>query len=383
VQKTLRVIILGSTGSVGRQAVDVAKNYPERIQVLALAAHSNLSLLCEQANELGVRDVALATRCSPQPDIPKDLRLGFGTSYIAQLIERDDVDVVLNAIVGVAGLKASFATLKAGKRLALANKESLVVGGDILMPLAAPGQILPVDSEHSALYQCLVGEDVQSVCQLWLTASGGPFRGWDRKQLAAIDATQALTHPTWQMGPKITIDSATLMNKGLEIIEAHHLFAIPYSNICVVVHPQSIIHSLVAFSDGSFKAQLGLPDMRLPIQYALSHPRRWPTPHQKPLDLTTLMSLDFQPPDTETFGCLKLARVAGEQGGTCPTALNAANEFAVAAFLDGKIGFLDIERIVERCLEQHDRKPATSIEQLLDVDNVTREQARRFIRYTV
>jgi 1-deoxy-D-xylulose-5-phosphate reductoisomerase len=240
-----------------------------------------------------------------------------------------------------------------------------------------PGQLLPVDSEHAALFQCLVGEDPAEVAKLWITASGGPFRGKKRSELASVTRDQALAHPNWVMGAKISIDSATLMNKGLEVIEAHHLFAKPYSNIKVVQHPQSCIHSLVEYVDGSFKAHLGVTDMRVPIQYALSYPERWPAAFEASLDLCQLGTLDFSAPDTDTFGCLRLAREAGEAGGTLPCVLNAANEIAVAAFLASQIGFLDIERIVESCLEDHNRVEAQSIEQLLAIDAETRSKATR------
>jgi 1-deoxy-D-xylulose-5-phosphate reductoisomerase len=362
----IKLVVLGSTGSIGRQTVAIAEHYADRIEVVALAAHSNAQLLQEQAVRLNVPTTALAAT--------------HGSAAVVELAGCTDADIVLNAMVGAAGLEASYAALKAGKRLALANKESLVVGGELLMPLATPQTLLPVDSEHSAIYQCLLGESQQEVEKLWITASGGPFRGYSREQLATVTVEQALAHPTWQMGPKITIDSATLMNKGLEVIEAYHLFAINYSNIKVVVHPQSCIHSLVAYNDGSIKAHLGVTNMSIPIQFALSYPQRWDASIPAQLDLTQLQDLTFQSPDMQNFGCLSLARIAGAIGGTLPAVLNAANEVAVAAFLDHRCGFLDIEATVERTLEKHEHQPVESIEQLIEVDSWARQQAAYFLR---
>jgi len=362
----LKVVILGSTGSIGSQAVEICANYADLIEVVALASYSNKELLTSQAALLGVTRTVLV-----KADGPKAL---------VELAGLDEPDLVLNALVGAAGVEASFTALKAGKTLALANKESLVVAGDILMPLAKPNQLLPVDSEHAALFQCLTGEDPAEVANLWITGSGGPFRGRKRSSLVGVSREEALAHPNWSMGAKISIDSATLMNKGLEIIEAHHLFAKPYSKIRTVQHPQSCVHSLVEYVDGSFKAHLGVTDMRIPIQYALSYPRRWPAAFESAtLDLTQLGSLDFSALDSEAFGCLRLAREAGEAGGTLPCVLNAANEVAVAAFLESRIGFLDIERVVETCLEKHRRQDAESIEQLLAVDSETRAKAERLL----
>ena len=358
----LTVVILGSTGSIGCQAVEICQQYSDHIEVLGLAAYSNESLLAEQAARLGVSDTVLAR--------------DDGAQAVVELAAHHSATLVLNAMVGAAGLASSYAALKAGKVLALANKESLVVAGELLMPLAQPGKLLPVDSEHSALFQCLLGEQGTEVANLWITASGGPFRGLKKNELAQVTTDQALAHPNWQMGAKISIDSSTLMNKGLEVIEAHHLFAIPYSNIKVVQHPQSCVHSLVEYVDGSFKAHLGVTDMRIPIQYAFSYPQRWPAVFETAsLNLCELGALDFSAPDTETFGCLRLALEAGEAGGTLPCVLNAANEVAVAAFLEKRIDFLDIERVVGECLEQHSREDVHSIEQLLAVDAETRVKA--------
>ena len=287
---------------------------------------------------------------------------------------------MVNALVGAAGLRASYETLAAGKVLALANKESLVVGGDLIMPMAtAPGMLMPIDSEHGAIYQCLIGEDPREVTRLWVTASGGPFRGMKKEELAHITPAQALKHPTWNMGAKITIDSSTLMNKGLEVIEAHHLFHVPYDRINVVVQPHSAIHSMVEFSDGSVKAHLGTTDMRIPIQYALSWPERWDAPVE-PLDFTKLGSLQFDAPDTDTFRCLALAREAGARGGTLPCVMNAANEVAVAAFLAEEGSYLGIAACVEAVMQAHDVQVVESLDQLEEIDAWARAKARMCIR---
>ncbi|MEG0759807.1 MAG: 1-deoxy-D-xylulose-5-phosphate reductoisomerase, partial [Raoultibacter sp.] len=286
--------------------------------------------------------------------------------------------IVDNALEGAAGFRTSYETLRAGKVLALANKESLVVGGDLIMPMATHETLLPIDSEHGAIYQCLLGESMDEVRKLWVTASGGPFRGKTRDDLRDITPENALAHPTWNMGAKISIDSSTLMNKGLEIIEAHHLFAMSYDRIEVVVQPQSAIHSMVEFSDGSVKAHLGTTDMRIPIQFALSHPERWEAP-VKPLDFRTLGSLEFAAPDTETFRCLALARKAGETGGTLPCAMNAANEVAVAAFLAKRCAYLDIAACVEAVMDLHEPQQVESIEQLEQVDAWARDAAETFL----
>jgi len=375
VSAPVRVALLGSTGSIGRQTLDVAARHPDRVRVVALAAHSNAALLAQQARAFGVRDLALA---APGAAAAASADLGApvaeGPDAVAALAEHPDADVVVNALVGAAGLRATVKALRADKTLALANKESLVVGGELVMALARPGRLLPVDSEHSAIFQCLLGEPREDVTRIWLTASGGPFRNRTRAELEEVTAADALKHPTWAMGPKITIDSATLMNKGLEIIEAHHLFGLGFDDITVLVHPQSVIHSMVEYADGSVKAHLGTTDMRIPIQYALSHPRRWEAPVE-PLDFRALSGLTFGAPDADTFRCLPLAIEAGKQGGTAPAALNAANEVAVAAFLAGRCGFLDIERTVEGVLGAHTWEPLVSLDQVEAVDSWARERA--------
>ena len=376
----LRVAVLGSTGSIGRQTLDIAARYPDRLRIVALAANRSGDVLAAQARQLGVRCAAVgdAGYAPCEADLPVGATCGTGPEAVVALASSDDVDVVVNALVGAAGLRASEAALRAGKRLALANKESLVVGGELLMPLAAPGQLLPVDSEHSAIFQCLLGESAARVARIWLTASGGPFRGLKRDALDTVTVEQALAHPRWTMGPKITIDSATLMNKGLETIEAHHLFGVCYDRISIVVHPQSTVHSLVEFSDGSVKGHLGVADMRVPIQYALSHPDRWDPP-VPPLDLTALGSLSFEPADLDTFRCLALALEAGRAGGTLPAAMNAANEVAVAAFLAGRLGFTGIDAVVETVMNEHGLQHVESFEQLEDVDAAARRRANELV----
>ena len=389
------IAILGSTGSIGTQTLDVARRHPDKVKVVALAAGRRASEALAQAQEFGVRYIAFGQEPS-NVEVPAGVEVAVGAQAVADLVKLPEVDVVVNALVGAAGLRASYETLRAGKVLALANKESLVVGGDLIMPLAAQvdeqrraaglapahgpaGALMPIDSEHGAIYQCLIGESAREVARLWVTASGGPFRGRSRAELSDITAAQALAHPTWNMGPKITIDSSTLMNKGLEVIEAHHLFSMPYDRISVVVQPQSAIHSMVEFSDGSVKAHLGTTDMRIPIQYALSYPERWDAPVQ-PLDFTALGSLEFAAPDTDTFRCLALARAAGERGGTLPCVMNAANEVAVAAFLAGEGSYLGIAECVEAVMEAHGVQAVESIDQLLEVDAWARAEARENIR---
>ncbi len=388
------IAVLGSTGSIGVQTIDVARRHPDKVKVVALAAGRRAEQALRQAKQLGVRAVALGAE-APGVEVPAGIDLAIGADAVVDLVKLPEVDVVVNALVGAAGLRASYEALRAGKVLALANKESLVVGGDLIMPLAAQvderrrragiapdhgpaGALMPIDSEHGAIYQCLIGESNREVARLWVTASGGPFRGKTRDDLRNVTAEQALAHPTWNMGPKITIDSSTLMNKGLEVIEAHHLFAMPYDRISVVVQPQSAIHSMVEFTDGSVKAHLGTTDMRIPIQYALSYPERWDAP-VAPLDFTALGSLDFAAPDTDTFRCLALARAAGQTGGTLPCVLNAANEVAVAAFLAGEGSYLGIAECVEAVMDVHDVQPVESVHQLAEVDAWARRTARAHI----
>lgn len=382
-----RVCVLGSTGSIGTQTLDVARRHPEFVKIVALSANTQAELLLEQAREFSVEHVVLANAEIAEAWRARFAEIGAtlhaGPEAIVELCNLPEVDMVVNSLVGAAGMQASYATLVAGKQLALANKESLVVGGDVLMPLSTHETLLPIDSEHGAIYQCLLGEDPAEVTRLWVTASGGPFRGKKAADLQNITVEQALSHPTWNMGRKISIDSSTLMNKGLEVIEAHHLFAMPYDKIAVVVQPQSAIHSMVEFTDGSVKAHLGTTDMRIPIQFALSYPARWSAPVE-PLDFRTLGSLEFEAPDLETFRCLALAIEAGTTGGTLPAVMNAANEVAVAAFLAEQIPYLGIAELVERAMNHAVRegsvKEATSIEELLAVDAETRVYARELVK---
>lgn len=379
----LKIALLGSSGSIGTQTVDVVQRNAQHVEIVALAVHSSVDTLVKQALCFGVKHLAVGDESMEgHPallDLPSDVRVGFGSQAVCDLCDLDQVDMVFNALVGAAGLRASYQTLASGRALALANKESLVVGGDLIMPLATKRTLLPVDSEHSAIYQCYLGEDPREARRIWLTASGGPFRGRTRANLTQVTCSEALAHPTWTMGPKITIDSSTLMNKGLEAIEAHHLFAVDYDAIKIVVHPQSCIHSMVEYCDGSVKAHLGTTDMRIPIQFALSYPHRWEAP-VTPVDFTELGTLSFEEPDLQTFGCLRLALEAGRMGGTMPAVLNAANEVAVAAFLNKRGTFLDIERCVEATMERHETQKVISLEQLENIDADARITAAYYFK---
>ena len=353
--RTRRIALLGATGSIGRQALEVVAANQE-LTVCALASGSQP--LDELAAELGVDHVQVG-------------------GDLTQVLEAAEPDLVLNAVVGFAGVGATLWALEHGVTLALANKESLVAAGDLALAAWRRGGdvLLPVDSEHSALFQCLDGHAANTVESVVLTASGGPFRNHSRAELESVAVEDALAHPTWSMGPKITIDSATLANKGLELIEAHYLFGLDYESIEVVVHPTSVVHALVRFRDGAALAHLGYPDMRVPISYALTHPDRRATPTPA-LDFSAGLQLEFEPPDLERFPLLGLAREAGERGGTYPCAFNAANEVAVAAFLDGRIGFLDISALVEDALEAVDGAPAGDLEELVEADMQARRLAQ-------
>jgi 1-deoxy-D-xylulose-5-phosphate reductoisomerase len=373
-----RVLILGSTGSIGRQAIEVIATN-DGLQVVGLSADSSWETLLEQAREHGVPAVALADADAAERASGEwGGQVLAGEAGVRELILASKPDLVLNAVVGAAGLGPTIVALTEGIDLALANKESLVIGGELVTALAAAtdARIIPVDSEHSALYQLIRAETPGTVVRLVLTASGGPFRG--RTDLSGITPDEALAHPTWDMGGRITIDSATLMNKGFEMIEAHHLFGVPYERIDVVVHPQSIVHALVHLNDGASLAHLGYPDMRVPISYALHLPERAdvdvPT-----LDLATVGELGFEQPDTDTFACLRLAREAGETGGTAPCVLNASDEVAVEAFLAGRIPFTGIPEVIERTLEAIPGGPVRHFDDLFDVDSAAREHARKLI----
>ncbi len=377
-----RLVILGSTGSIGVQALDVVSRSSEELTVVALSAADAWEPLLAQARAHGVKRIALADRDAAArcAEAWTDGEVLAGPDGLVELIAESDCDLVLNAIVGSAGLVPSVATLGEGIDLALANKESLVVGGELVTALAqATGAtIIPVDSEHSALHQLLGAERPGTVDRLILTASGGPFRGRTAAQLQGVTVAQALAHPTWEMGGKITIDSATLMNKGLELIEAHHLFGTPYERIDVVVHPQSIVHSLIQLCDGATLAHLGYPDMRVPISYALHLPERVDVP-VAPLDLIALGSLTFEPADEDTFACLRLARAAARAGGTAPCTLNAANEVAVHAFLGGRMGFLQIAAVIEETLNRLPAERVHSFDSLAEADGQARRVAAELV----
>ncbi len=380
-----RIVILGSTGSIGVQALDVVARAGGELEVVGLSAGTDHETLIEQARTLGVTRIALADSdaAARAGELWTDGELLSGPDGLVRLVAEAQCDLVLNAIVGSAGLVATVAALGEGIDLALANKESLVVGGELVTQLAeATGaSIIPVDSEHSAIHQLLAGERVGGtgvVQKLIVTASGGPFRGRTAAQLSDVTVQQALAHPTWAMGGKITIDSATLMNKGLEVIEAHHLFGTPYEQIDVIVHPQSIVHSLIQLCDGATLAHLGYPDMRVPISYGLHYPDRVEVPIA-PLDLAALGSLTFEPVDDETFACLRLAREAGRTGGTAPCVLNAANEVAVHAFMQGRLAFTAIAEVIERTLEALPSGQVHSFDSLAAADGEARRHAGAFV----
>jgi 1-deoxy-D-xylulose-5-phosphate reductoisomerase len=371
------VSLVGSTGSIGTQAIDVVDAEPGRFRVTALAAQRSVDTLVAQAARLRPELVAIGEE-SLAADLAR--RLPAGTEVLAGekglVAAAQAADVVVNAVVGFAGLPVTLAALESGRRLALANKESLIAGAPVVQPARrTEGALLvPIDSEHCAIHQCLARSGDAELARLLITASGGPFRGRQRDELASISVTEALAHPTWQMGPKITVDSSTLMNKGLEVIEAHELFFVPYERIDVVVHPQSIVHSMVELVDGSTIAQLSLPDMRLPIGYALCYPERLSIPFGA-IDWATTTSLTFEQPDRATFACLDLAYEAGRAGGGAPAWLNAANEVAVAAFLEERLKWLDIAAVVAETLGQWDRSPLRSVDDVLAADAAARRCA--------
>ncbi|MGD9794869.1 MAG: 1-deoxy-D-xylulose-5-phosphate reductoisomerase [Acidimicrobiia bacterium] len=372
---TARIAIAGSTGSIGTQTLDVVAAEPDRFEIVALGVNASVDALVEQAERWRPKVVAVADP-SRRAEVAARVPFAQVVDSMADLVA--DADVVVNGVVGFAGLPVTLETLRQGKRLALANKESLIAAGPVVQPLrATPGaELVPVDSEHCAIHQCLRSSlrGEPEVRRLVLTASGGPFRGRTLDDLRHITVEQALAHPTWKMGPKITVDSSTLMNKGLEVIEAHELFGIDYDRIDVVVHPQSIIHSMVEFTDGATIAQLSLPDMRLPIAYALAYPERVATSFGG-IDWAQLSHLDFELPDTATFRCLRLAYAAGRIGGAAPAWLNAANEIAVAAFLDGRISWADIPGVIESTLDQRDNAPLASVDDVVAADASARRCA--------
>ena len=378
-----RLAILGSTGSIGTQTLDVVRSHPELFRVTVLAANTSDEVLLHQIEEFSPKTAVLVDETAAarlRERYHGKTEILVGEKALLDAAADDEADTVVTSMVGFAGLAPTLAALKAGKTIALANKETLVVAGELVTALAKEKgvPILPVDSEHCALFQCLQGERRETVERLILTASGGPFRGKTTEELQSVTVADCLKHPTWSMGKKITVDSATLVNKGLEVIEAHWLYDVSYEKIEVAVHPQSIVHSMVEFRDGAVMAQLGLPDMRLPIQYALTYPVR-ETANFGRMDFMTRMSLSFEPPDMKTFRGLALAYEAGKAGGTMPCVLNGANEAAVAAFLTGRIGFLDIYECIECAMDAQENVAHPSFETLCEADARARAFVRKFL----
>lgn len=378
-----RLVILGSTGSIGTQSLDIAREYKDEFEIVALAAGHNHRLMEEQIREFKPRYAVMwdeeAAEALKSSVADTDVKVFCGMDGLIEIASLPDYDILLTAVVGMIGIRPTIAGIKAGKTIALANKETLVCAGHIIIPLAAKMgvSILPVDSEHSAIFQSLNGEPKGKIEHIWLTCSGGPFRGKKTEELKNVTAADALKHPNWSMGKKITIDSATMVNKGLEVMEARWLFNVDYDRIKVLIHPQSIVHSMVEYVDGAVIAQLGVPDMRLPIQYALFYPDRKSADAARPrADFYKLKTLDFDEPDTETFKALPLAVKVGRAGGILPTVYNAANEEAVAAFLAGKIGFLDICDLISAAVEAGKNINDPDVEQILEAERAARELVR-------
>jgi 1-deoxy-D-xylulose-5-phosphate reductoisomerase len=385
-----RIALLGSTGSIGRQTLDVVRCFPEHFRIAALAARSNIALLAQQAQEFSPAITACFAETPEQKIAAREAlpNIIFGEQGLLDVATHPDVDIVVAATSGLVGLAPALAAIKAGKTIALANKETLVMAGHLVMQAAQEAgiSILPVDSEHSAIWQCLQGENVSEVYRLLLTASGGPFRRATDDQLREVSVQQALAHPTWLMGPKITIDSATLMNKGLEVLEARWLFGIPYDRIHVIVHPESIIHSMIEFVDGSLKMQASLPSMHLPIQYALSYPNRLDTSGTglvRELDWAEVLQLHFETLDITRFPCFRLALEAAKQGHTYPSALVGADEEAVELFLAGKIGFLEIAKLIEAVLERHHPVPQPDVPTILEASSWARRTVQELYETTL
>ncbi|NIR44115.1 MAG: 1-deoxy-D-xylulose-5-phosphate reductoisomerase [Gemmatimonadetes bacterium] len=370
------IAILGSTGSIGKTTLEVIGAHPDRFRVVALTANKSADTLLEQARNQNAELAVLADDDSLPAERVDGCRLACGTDAVLEAATHPDVEIVVNGLVGAAGLEPTLVALEGGKRVALANKESLVVGGPLVMRALAEkgGELIPVDSEHSAVFQCLQGSGADAVRRLVLTASGGPFRDRDPAELVTVTPKEALRHPTWDMGAKITIDSATLVNKALEVVEAHFLFGVPYERVDVVIHPQSIVHSLVEFDDGSVLAQLGYPTMAIPVLYALTYPERLPYPARS-LDLAEVGSLSFESVAPGRFPAFELGCEAARSGGTAPAAFNAASEAAVAAFLDGKLPFTGIAQVIGDVLDRHEIEEVTSLEVVRRVDSWAREAA--------
>lgn len=384
-QQKKGIAILGSTGSIGTQALEVLENYPDYFDLQVITANRNADLLIEQAKQHRPNTVVIADDSLYEKVKSalwdEDIHVFAGPDALCQVVEGSDVHTVLTAMVGYAGLKPTIAAIEAKKTIALANKETLVVAGELIKTMALKNgvEIYPVDSEHSAIFQCLTGEFQNPIEKIYLTASGGPFRGFTKKQLESVTRAQALKHPNWSMGAKITIDSASMMNKGLEVIEAKWLFDLRPEQVDVIVHPQSIVHSLVQFEDGSMKAQMGLPDMKLPIQYALTYPERFPTKFER-FNFMDYPQLTFEKPDPKTFRNLQLAYDAMAVGGTMPCALNAANEIAVQAFLEEKISFLQIAEINEQTMHKAHTTGLPRLDEFVAVDTEARKIATRLIK---
>jgi len=374
----MNILLLGATGSIGTSTCNCVRRNPGRFTLAGVSAHRQTETLASIIDEFGPGDVCVsddAAAAAFDSSLARDVRLRRGKEGLEKLANETDYDILVNALVGAAGFRPTLAALGRGKRVALANKESLVIGGDLIRATVrrTGAELIPVDSEHSAILQCLAGERREDIESIVLTASGGPFREISPENLRKVTPAQALDHPTWSMGAKITIDSATLVNKGFELIEAHHLFNLPYEKLRVCIHPQSIVHSMVEFHDGAVMAQLGVPDMELPIQYALSYPNRLPL-HGKRLHLPEIANLSFYEPDMNHFPCLGLCIEAGRMGGTAPVVLNAANEIAVGLFLKEKIGFPDISRIIDQELDGHTAGPAEDTTIIEEIDNQTRNR---------
>ncbi|WP_078554625.1 1-deoxy-D-xylulose-5-phosphate reductoisomerase [Bacillus alkalicellulosilyticus] len=380
-----KISLLGATGSIGTQTLDVIRTHPEQFKLVAMSIGNNMELALQQIHEFQPKIVSVISKENYEKirtDVPSTVKLVYGDEGILEVATFHEADILVNAVIGSVGLVPTLAAIAEKKTIAIANKETLVTAGHIVMDNAVKYgvKLLPVDSEHSAIYQCLQGERMDKLSKIILTASGGSFRDKSREELQEVTVKEALNHPNWSMGAKITIDSATMMNKGLEVIEAHWLFNLPYNQIEVILHKESIIHSMVEFIDGSVIAQLGTPDMKVPIQYALSHPTRLDLPSNERLNLWEIGKLHFEKPDFERYRCLALAFEAGKIGGTMTTVLNAANEVAVASFLEGSITFLDIEKYIEHALTSHQSISQPSLEEILAIDKETRAYVTSLIR---
>ncbi len=373
----MKILLLGSTGSIGTSTCQCIRRFKDSFKLVGVSANNNIDKLAQQVTEFNLSSVCICSNDAAQKAkeiLPSSCRIYKGRRGLIDLINETDFDIMVNALVGAVGFSPTYTALKRNKKVALANKESLVIGGDLICKLLKKGygELIPVDSEHSAIFQCLNGEKTKNIECITITASGGPFRTKPIEEFNTITPEEALNHPTWEMGNKITIDSSTLINKGFEVIEAHHLFNIPYNKLTVVVHPQSIVHSMVTFHDGAMIAQCGIPDMELPIQYALSYPDRLPI-SSKRLDLSEIASLTFQKPDFRKFPCLKYCIEYGEEGETLPTVLNAANEIAVEMFLNKKIGFNQIPKIIKQTCDNHHKEKVENVEQIEEIDKITRK----------